>query len=135
MTFKFYYAHGSSSLASHFALEESGAVYETERVDLPGGQQYTEAYRAINPRGRVPVLKLEDGGILTENVAILYYVGTHFPEARLLSDDPAQAAQALSLAAFFASTISCRDRARGFRRRRAAGGHWPELVADPCGPR
>jgi glutathione S-transferase len=105
MAFKLYFAPGSSSLASHFALEESGARYETQRVDLPGGEQHTPEYRKINPRGRVPVLQLEDGSVITENVAILYYLGTRFPEARLLPADPAGAARALSLAAFFATSV------------------------------
>jgi glutathione S-transferase len=105
MTLKLYTATGSSSLASHFALEERGVRYRTQRVDLPGGEQHTPEYRKINPRGRVPVLELEDGSRLSENVAILYYLGTRFPESRLLPADHAGAAQALSLAAFFATSV------------------------------
>jgi glutathione S-transferase len=105
MALTLYYAHGSSSLASHFALEESGAVYDARRIDLPGGEHHTPEYREINPRERVPTLRLEDGSILTENVAILYYVAARFPDARLLPPDPRGAAQALSLAAFLASSV------------------------------
>jgi glutathione S-transferase len=69
----FYYAYGSSSIASHIAIEETGIEYEAQRVDLANGEQKTEAYLAINPRGRVPALKVDSQPILTENVAILYY--------------------------------------------------------------
>jgi len=105
MTFKLYHAHGSCSLVSHIALEESGARYTTQLVDLAGSEQHSAAYRAINPRGRVPTLQLEDGSLLTENVAILYFIGTRFPDAGLLPADPALAAKALSIAAFFASSV------------------------------
>jgi glutathione S-transferase len=100
-----YYCDGSSSLASHIALEETGAPYEAQRIDIAKGEHRAATYLAINPRGRVPVLRLEDGDILTENVAILAYLGQRFPEVGLLPQDAARRAQRISLSAFFASSV------------------------------
>ena len=77
-----YYAPNSCALASHIALEDSGAAFETVQVDFASGEQRTPTYHAINPKGRVPAL-VTDRGILTENPAILSYVAQSFPEARL----------------------------------------------------
>lgn len=101
----FYYAYGSSLIASHIAIEETGIEYQAQRVDLANGEQKTEAYLAINPRGRVPALKVDHQPILTENVAILYYLAEQYPEAKLLPTDTFAKAQVISLAAFFASSV------------------------------
>src|SRR5690242_21046262 len=73
-----YYAPGACSMAAHIVLEESGEKYEPKKVDLAGGEQRTEAYLKINPLGRVPVLRLDNGDPLTENTAILPYLGKRF---------------------------------------------------------
>jgi glutathione S-transferase len=89
-----YYAPGACSLASHIVLEEGGEKYEAKKVDLAGGEQRTEAYLKINPLGRVPVLRLDSGEPLTENTAILPYLGKRFG---LWPTDSAADAKALSL--------------------------------------
>ena len=63
--FKLYYAPGTCALASHIALEEAGADYETERLDFKRNEQNSAEYLAINPKGRVPSL-ITDRGALTE---------------------------------------------------------------------
>src|SRR5712671_6861215 len=69
-----YYAPGACSMASHIALEETGAPYQTQIVGLAQGEQTKPEYlNKVNPRGKVPALKTDDG-ILTENVAILTYL-------------------------------------------------------------
>lgn len=100
-----YYAPGSSSMASHLALEEARAHFEARFVDEDSGEQHTEAYRQINPRGKVPALRLPDNTILVENVAIQTYVARTHPDAGLLPPDPQGEARALSLMAFFASAV------------------------------
>lgn len=86
-----YYAPGACSLASHIVLEETGATYETVRLDLAKGDQRAPEYLAVNERGRVPAL-YEDGWVLTENSAILRHLARSHPEAGLLPDDPRQQA-------------------------------------------
>src|SRR5215211_2336926 len=97
-----YYAPGACSMAAHIALEESGEKYEPKRVDLAGGEQRSEAYLKINPQGRVPALRLDDGQHLAENTAILPYLGKRFG---LWPTDPIGEAKALSVIGFFAARV------------------------------
>ncbi len=97
-----YYAPGACSMAAHIVLEESGDRYEAKKVDLAAGEQRTEAYLKIHPLGRVPALRLDDGEPLTENTAILPYLGKRFD---LWPRHAATEAKALSLIGFFASSV------------------------------
>ena len=100
-----YYAPGSSSMASHIVLEEAGAQYKTRFINEDAGEHRTEAYLRVNPRGKVPALRLTDGTVLVENVALQTYIARTHPEARLLPTDPEGEAHALSLMAFFATAV------------------------------
>jgi glutathione S-transferase len=97
-----YYAPGACSMASHIVLEEGGEKYEAKKVDLAGGEQRTEAYLKINPLGRVPVLRLDSGEPVTENTAILPYLGKRFG---LWPGNSAAEAMALSLIGYFATNV------------------------------
>jgi len=97
-----FYSPGACSTAAHIVLEESGEKYEPKLVDLAGGEQRTEAYLKINPQGRVPALRLDNGEPLAENTAILPYLGKRFG---LWPSDPIAEAKALSLIGFFAATV------------------------------
>src|SRR5579862_6967112 len=84
---RLYYAQGTCALATHIALEETGAPYEAVRVDFASQAQRSPEYLAVNPKGRVPALVTESG-TLTETPALLCFVAQHFPQAELapLSD-------------------------------------------------
>ena len=97
-----YYANGGCSMAPHIVLEESGEKYEGRRLDLSKGEQRTEAYLKIHPLGRVPALLLDSGEPLTENTAILPYLGKRFG---LWFADPVAEAKALSVIGFFATAV------------------------------
>lgn len=97
-----FYAPTACSMAAHILLEESGEKYEAKRMDLSKGEQKTPEYLKIHPLGRVPALKLDDGSPLTENTAILPYLGKRFG---LWPTDPVKEAKALSLVGFFAATV------------------------------
>jgi glutathione S-transferase len=97
-----FYSPGACSTAAHIVLEESGEKYEPRKVDLAGGEQRTEAYLKINPQGRVPALRLDNGAYLAENTAILPYLGKRFG---LWPTDPMAEAKALSLIGFFAASV------------------------------
>jgi glutathione S-transferase len=97
-----YFTPGACSLAPHIVLEESGEPYETKRVDLANGEQRTEAYLKINPQGRVPALRLDNGEHIAENTAILPYLGKRFG---LWPNDAIAEAKALSLIGFFAASV------------------------------
>lgn len=97
-----YYAPGACSMAPHIVLEEGGEKYAPKRMDLSKGEQKTPEYMKIHPLGRVPALRLDDGTPLTENTAILPFLGKRFG---LWPADPVREAQALSLIGFFAAAV------------------------------
>jgi glutathione S-transferase len=97
-----YFTPGACSLAAHIVLEESGEKYETQLVNMAKGEQRSDSYLKINPQGRVPALRLDNGGSLTENTAILPYLGKRFG---LWPTDPMAEAKALSLIGFFAASV------------------------------
>lgn len=82
---KLFFAPGACSLSPHIILREADADFSLEKVDLvtktvsDGGDFF-----AINPKGQVPVLVLEDGAILTEGVAIVQFLADRNPEAGLM---------------------------------------------------
>ena len=81
---KLFLKPGSCSLASHIVLEELGRPYETEAVDLAKKVTASGAdFWAINPKGYVPALLLDDGDLLTEGSAILQYLADQVPELNL----------------------------------------------------
>jgi len=100
-----YYAPGACSLVSHIALEEAGADYRPERIDLGQGEQHGEAFLAVNPHARVPAL-VTDQGTVTENVAILNYLGDTFgAEGSVPREDPMARARTNQLLGWFASSV------------------------------
>ncbi len=100
-----YYAPGTCALASHIALEQAGAEYQTRRVDFSSNEQQSPEYKTLNPKGRVPALVTERG-ILTETPAILTFIAQSFPEARLMPfDDPFEQAQVHSFNSYLCSTV------------------------------
>ncbi len=99
-----YYSPGACSMASHIALEETGAPYEAKLVSIAKGEHRTPEYLAVNPRAKVPALRIDDR-VLTENAAILFYVAHAFFDARLLPLDPLDGARCLSTLAWFSNTV------------------------------
>lgn len=81
---KLYFSPGACSLASHIALLEAGLPFATEKVDLAKKLTASGAdFRAINPKGYVPALELDGGGVLTEGPAILQYIADQAPAGQL----------------------------------------------------
>ena len=78
-----YYYPGACSLSVHAVLEETAHPYEAKRINIHGGENDTPEFRALHPRGLVPVLETPDG-ILTEAPAILLHLAERHPEAGLL---------------------------------------------------
>lgn len=80
---KLFYAPGACSLAVHIALLEVGATFDTEAVDMRTKRTASgEDFHAINPKGYVPALMLDDCEILTENIAVLDWVSEQYPQLR-----------------------------------------------------
>ena len=81
MTLTFYTNPMSRGRIARWMLEETGAPYETVILDYAGGMK-TDAYRAINPMGKVPAI-VHDGRVVTEGAAICAYLADAFPDAGL----------------------------------------------------
>jgi glutathione S-transferase len=101
----FYFAPGSSSMAVHIALHETGAPFEARPMSFATKDMQKPEFRAINPNGKVPTL-LVDGRVLTEVAGCLFYLARTYPNANLLPvDDPEADAQVVSWMSFIASAI------------------------------
>ncbi|MBT0959811.1 glutathione S-transferase family protein [Denitromonas iodatirespirans] len=85
----------SRSLRTVWALEEAGADYDYVFVDLFKGAGRQPAFLAINPAGKVPALRLDDGSVITETGAIGLWIAEHFPDADLLPTEASARTQAL----------------------------------------
>jgi glutathione S-transferase len=97
-----YFTPGACSLAPHIVLEESGESYQKHVIDTAKGEQRSESYLKIHPQGRVPALRLDSGDALTENTAILPFLGKRFG---LWPTEPIAEAKALALIGFFAASV------------------------------
>jgi maleylacetoacetate isomerase len=93
------YWRSSASYRVRIALELKGLSYEYLPVHLlaDGGQQFTPAYRALNPQARVPALETPDG-VLTQSMAIIEWLEETYPQPALLPRTPGLRARARALA-------------------------------------
>jgi glutathione S-transferase len=102
---KLYYVPHTCALASHIALEEVGAKYEAIRMSFQDEDQKKPEYLAINPKGRVPALVIDEGSH-TETPEILAYVAQRYPEAMLAPvQDPFLFARAQEFNSYLCSTV------------------------------
>ncbi len=82
---KLYFSPGACSLHPHITLRETGAAFDLVRVDLRAHKtEDGKDYYAINPKGYVPALELDDGSILTEGAVIDQYIADRKPETKML---------------------------------------------------
>ena len=89
----------------HIALEEAGAEFEAVRKTIAEKEHRRPEYLAINPRGLIPAMEV-DGRVVTENIAILAYIGHRWPEAgQLPLDDLPALARVFETLSFFATTV------------------------------
>ena len=83
---KLYFSPGACSLAVRIALTEAGLPFAADKVDLRTHRLADGTdYYAINPKGYVPLLELDDGQRLTEGPAILQYIGDQVPDQKLVA--------------------------------------------------
>ncbi len=101
----FYFAPGSSSMATHIALHEIGVAFISKPLSFSNKEQRTPEFLAINPEGKVPTLVIETR-VLTEVAGTLYYLARAFPQAQLWPNgDIEKEAQVISWMSFIASTL------------------------------
>jgi glutathione S-transferase len=116
-----YYSPGSSSMATHIALNEVGAPFELKLTALHKEQNRTPEYLAVNPEGKVPALVIDGRPPLTEVAATLWYLARRYPEAGLLPQfgDIEGESRVISWMSFIAATIH--------PARRAGDARWREV--------
>lgn len=81
---KLYYAPGACSLSPHIVLREAGLPFDLVKVDMKTKKtDQGEDFSAINPKGYVPLLELDNGERLSEGPAIVQYIADQAPQKRL----------------------------------------------------
>jgi glutathione S-transferase len=108
----FFMTPGSCSTGIHILLEALELPFQVTVLNLPAGDHRQPAYLALNPKGSIPALQLDDGRVLTEFGAIAHWLARRVPRAQLLPDDGGRGRA---------------DRPAGLR-----GGHRARPGLDPC---
>jgi len=81
---KLFFAPGACSLSPHIVLLEAGVPFTKERVDLKSKKTENGSdYLAINSKGAVPALQLDNGTVLTEGAVITQYIADQKPDSTL----------------------------------------------------
>jgi glutathione S-transferase len=102
---KLYFAPGACSFVPHTLLEASGAPFEPVMVKIHKGENYEDAYKAVNPRSQVPALVTEQGEVITQIVAIVAYLHERFPALQILPSDALARAKVLETLAWMNNTV------------------------------
>ncbi|RYF18899.1 MAG: glutathione S-transferase family protein [Comamonadaceae bacterium] len=104
MSMKLYFAPGACSFVPHSLLEMAGAEFEPVMVKLHKGEQNEPAYRAVNPRGQVPVL-VDGEHTITQIAAIVQYLDAKFPQQGFLPQDLLARTKVLETLAWMNNTV------------------------------
>ena len=107
MVIVYTYWRSSAAYRLRIALNLKGLSYDSVPVNLvrDGGEQLTQAFRAINPNAAVPAMRIADGTILTQSLAIIEYLEEQHPDPPLLPRDPILRARVRAAAQLIASDI------------------------------
>jgi len=82
---KLYFSPGACSLSPHIVLREAGFIFDLEKVDLRHKKTFSgQDFNAINDKGYVPFLALDNGTFLSEGPAIVQYLADQKPESNLV---------------------------------------------------
>ena len=105
-----FHSPGSCSNGILYILNEIGAAHEVFVVNVLTGEQRTDAYLALNPKGKVPALQLHGGKVLTEFQTIAFWLARSFPEAGLWPDDVLEQSRTLEALDFIVGSVHMRGR-------------------------
>ena len=105
---KFFHSPGSCSDGILLLLQELHIEFKTEIINLKKGMQHDPAFLAINPKGKVPSLLLEDGSTLTEFQTIAYWLVATFKKSNLWPDTLEKQAQTLEVLDFIVGSVHMR---------------------------
>lgn len=82
----------TSSQKVRLVLAEKGLEWESHHLNLWNGDQHTETYLALNPKGVVPTL-VDDGNVITESTVIMEYLDDAYPDPPLRPEATADRAR------------------------------------------
>jgi maleylacetoacetate isomerase len=99
------YFRSSAAFRVRIAFNLKGVESETALVNLQTGDQFSDAFRAVNPQGRVPALTLDDGTVLVQSMAIMEYLEETIPDPPLLPKGAVARARVRGLANVVACDI------------------------------
>jgi glutathione S-transferase len=112
---KLFYAPGACSLGIHVLMEESGAPYTPELLNLREGAQFKPEFTEINSKSKVPTLQKDDGSVITEFPAIAFWLAATFPKAGLMPATADGQAKALEATDYAVATMHMQAFSRMFR--------------------
>lgn len=127
-----FFSPGASSLAPHAALREAGIPFELVRVDLENARLAAsgEDYARVHPMTKVPALRLGDGTLLSETLALLTYIADLAPEGRL-APAPGTLARARMLEAMSFTATELHKGFSPFLDPETPASYKQRLLADP----
>jgi len=100
-----YHTPGTCSDGILILLEELGLPYDSKIVDFEKNDQKSPEFLALNAKGKVPVLRLEDGTVLTQWVAIAAYLASQRPGSSFLPNEPLKIARVLEAIDYVTSSV------------------------------
>ncbi|GLX88724.1 maleylacetoacetate isomerase [Pseudomonas fragi] len=127
----FTYYRSTSSYRVRIALALKGLDYQTVAVNLiaaNGGEHRQPPYLAINPQGRVPALRTDNGDVLTQSPAIIEYLEEQYPQVPLLSSDLIARAHERAVASLIGCDIHPLHNVSVLNQLRALGQDEPQVV-------
>ncbi|AVB15503.1 MULTISPECIES: maleylacetoacetate isomerase [Pseudomonas syringae group] len=127
----FTYYRSTSSYRVRIALALKGLDYAAIPVNLllDGGEQRTPGYKAVNPQGRVPALRLDDGVVITQSLAIIEYLEECYPQPALLAQDAVLRARQRAVAALVGCDIHPLHNVSVLNRLRGLGHDEPAILS------
>lgn len=111
---KLYWGPHTCAIGIHILLEEIGKPYETEALDVAGGETRRRPFTDINPKGKVPTLLRDDGSVLTEFGAIATWLARTNPDRGLIPADPEGETRVAETMAYVEGTLHGQGFARLF---------------------
>ena len=127
----FTYYRSTSSYRVRIALALKGLDYQTVALNLiaaNGGEHRQPPHLAINPQGRVPALRTDNGDVLTQSPAIIEYLEEQYPQVPLLSSDLITRAHERAVASLIGCDIHPLHNVSVLNQLRALGQDEPQVV-------
>jgi maleylacetoacetate isomerase len=127
----FTYYRSTSSFRVRIALALKGLDYQALPINLiapQGGEHQQPAYLKINPQGRVPALRTDEGELLIQSPAIIEYLEERYPQVPLLSKDLAKRAHERAVAALIGCDIHPLHNVSVLNQLRQLGHDEPQVV-------